>query len=83
MIKYFSEYSGAFDSEQIGLMSLAFEQVWKAVLASKASYAMGDGAESARAALAKHIIEAVKQGERDPRRLSDGALADLAGAHKL
>jgi hypothetical protein len=31
-------------------------------------------AEAARAILAKHIIEAAKQGERDHARLRDGAL---------
>jgi hypothetical protein len=35
-------------------------------------------AEAARAILAKHIIEAAKQGERDQGRLRDGALVALA-----
>ncbi len=82
MIKYFGDYPGAFDSEQIGLMSKALDRAWKAVQASKASYALGDEAEQARAALAKHIIEAAKQGERDPRRLSEAARISLAEDHK-
>ena len=35
-------------------------------------------AEAVRAILAKHIIEAAKQGERDHARLRDGALLALA-----
>jgi len=38
----------------------------------------GSTAESARAILAKHIIEAALQGERDQGRLRDGALLALA-----
>jgi hypothetical protein len=34
--------------------------------------------EQVRAILAKHIIEAAKDGERDQRRLRDGALLALA-----
>ncbi len=83
MIKhYLGDYPGVFDSEQIGLMGKAFDHAWAAVLASKASYAMGDDAEPARAALAKWIIAAAMSGERDPRRLSEGALANFAGANK-
>ena len=77
MIKYFSEYSGAFDNEQIGLMSVAFEQAWKALQATKASYAIGDRAESTRAALAKYIIEAATQGELDSHELGAVALKAL------
>ena len=84
MIKYYlSDYPGVFDSEQIGLMSKALDRAWAAVQASKANYAMGDDAEPARVALAKWIIAAAMGGELDPRRLSEGALADLAGANKL
>jgi hypothetical protein len=81
--RYLGDYSGAFNSEQIRLMSEALDQAWVALKASKASYAMGDEAEPARAALAKWIIAAAKGGEFDPRRLSEGALADLAGANKF
>ena len=39
-----------------------------------AKFDTGAHAEHARATLAKHIIEAAKQGELDQRRLRDGAL---------
>ena len=82
MIWYLRDYPGVFDSEQIRLMSKALDDAWTAVQASGASYAPGDEAERARAALAKWIIAATIGGELDPRRLSEGALADLAGANK-
>ena len=83
MIKhYLSDYPGVFDSEQIGLMVMALDRAWTAVQASKASYAMGDDPERARAVLAKWIIAAAMRGELDPRRLSESALAHLAGANK-
>jgi len=83
VIWYLRDYPGVFDSEQIGLMSKALDRAWATVQASKASCAMGDEAEAARAALAKWIISAAMGGELDPRRLSDGALADLARANKF
>ena len=83
MIWYLRDYPGVFDSEQIRLMSKAFDHAWAAVQASKASYATGDDAEPARAALAKWIIGAAMGGELDPRRLSVGAQAARAAAQDL
>ena len=45
------------------------------------SYAEAGIAPAPEAALAKHIIEAAKQGERDHTRLRDGALLALAQSH--
>ncbi len=75
----FGEYAGAFNPDEIRMMRDALNDALKA---TKASYAIGSNAQPARAALAKHIIEAAKQGERDPRRLSDIASRGLAKAHK-
>ena len=47
-------------------------------MASGTIFATGAQAESARAILAKHIIEAATHGERDQRRLREGALVALA-----
>ena len=70
-----------FDNEKIGVMSMALDRAWAAVQASKASYANGDEAETARALLANSIIAAALGGELDPRHLSEAALVDLAGAY--
>jgi hypothetical protein len=50
----------------------------QAVVASGTIFATSAHAETARAILAKHIIEAATQGEHDQRRLRDGALVALA-----
>jgi hypothetical protein len=79
MLKYLKTHPGAvFDPEDIRILSLAFEKAWEAVQASGAQYVSDAHAEAARHIIAKHIIEAAKQGERDQRRLRDGALVALA-----
>lgn len=83
MIRYSIDYPDMFDSEQIGLMDKALDDAWTTVEASGANYARGDEAERARAALAQSIIAAATDGEFDPRRLSEGALGDLAGANRF
>ena len=55
----------------------AFDKAWEAVQASGVIYSE-DKVELVRAILAKHIIAAAKDGERDHGRLRDGALIALA-----
>jgi hypothetical protein len=78
MLGYLKEHSGAFVPDEIRILVAAFEKAWESVQASGAILATDAKAEPARAILAKHIIEAAKQGERDQRRLRDGALVTLA-----
>jgi hypothetical protein len=78
MLGYLKEHSGAFDPDEIRILVAAFEKAWESVQASGAIFATDAKAEPARAILAKHIIEAAKQGERDHARLRDGALLALA-----
>ena len=59
---------------QIHILVSAFDKAWEAIQTSGAKFDTGAHAEHARATLAKHIIEAAKQGELDQRRLRDGAL---------
>ena len=65
-----------FDPDEIRILVAAFDKAWEAAQAS----GVFDKAEadSARAILAKHIIAAAKDGERDHGRLRDGALIALA-----
>jgi hypothetical protein len=56
----------------------AFDKAWESIETSGAKFDTGAHAECARAILAKHIIEAAKQGELDQRRLRDGALVAFA-----
>jgi hypothetical protein len=72
---FLAEHPGAFDPGEIRILVAAFDRAWESVQASGAI--SGAEAESARAVLAKHIIPAAKDGERDHGRLRDGALVAL------
>jgi hypothetical protein len=74
---YLKEHPGAFDPDEIRILVAAFDKAWESVQAGGVIVDTDTRAESARAILAKHIIEAAKQGERDQGRLRDGALAAL------
>ena len=74
MYGYLQEHIGAFGPAEIYIVVSAFDKAWEAIQASGAKFDTGAHAEHARATLAKHIIEAAKQGEVDQRRLRDGAL---------
>ena len=82
MNRYLSPHLRGFDPGTIQILTVAFDNAWQAVHDSGASYATGDRAESARAELAKYIIDEAATGERDPRELCDGAISHLAGAVK-
>ena len=56
----------------------AFDKAWEAVQASGEVFDSKARVDTARAILAKHIIAAAKDGERDEGRLRDGALVALA-----
>jgi hypothetical protein len=74
MDEYLHEYIGAFGPAEIRSLVSALDKAWEAIQASGAKFATGAHAETVRSILAKHIIEAAKQGERDQGRLRDGAL---------
>jgi hypothetical protein len=66
-----------FDPDDMRILVAAFDKAWEAVQASGVIYPE-DKVELVRAILAKHIIAAAKDGERDHGRLRDGALLALA-----
>jgi hypothetical protein len=74
---FLKEHSGAFDPDEVHTLVAAFDKAWETVQASRVVYPEAK-AEAARAILAKHIIAAAKDGERDQGRLRDGALLALA-----
>jgi hypothetical protein len=78
MYGYLKEHVGAFGPFEIRILVSAFDKAWESIQTSGAEFDTGAHAECARAVLAKHIIEAAKQGERDQRRLRDGALLAFA-----
>ena len=71
-----AEYRAWFEPDEVQILVAAFDKAWETVQASGMVYAQAN-AEAVRAILAKHIIEAAKQGERDHARLRDGALLAL------
>jgi len=76
LAKYLREFDQVFDAEDMQILGAAFDKAWEAVQASGVIYP-NDKVELARAILAKHIIAAAKDGERDHSRLRDGALLAL------
>ena len=79
---YLNEHPGVFDPDDIRILVAAFEKAWASVEASGAAVNTESKAASARAILAKHIIAAATQGERDQGRLRDGALLAFAQANQ-
>ena len=73
---FLAEHLGVFDPDDIRILVDAFDKAWEAVQASGAIF--DTKADTARAILAKHIIAAAQDGERDEGRLRDGALVALA-----
>jgi hypothetical protein len=70
------KYAGgmSFDPEAVRILSSAFDEAWEALLRSGARFGSERRAEEARDTLAKYMIEQVKEGELDQRRLREGAL---------
>jgi NAD(P)-dependent dehydrogenase (short-subunit alcohol dehydrogenase family) len=78
MYGYLKDHMGAFGPHEIRTLVSALEQAWKSIQTSGATFDTAAHAECARAILAKQIIEAAKQGERDQGRLRDDALVAFA-----
>jgi hypothetical protein len=75
--QYLMDHPGAFDPETISILSGALDDAWQMVEANKAAFKINGHPEGARNALATHIVDMAKQGERDRQRLMEGALAAL------
>jgi hypothetical protein len=69
-----------FDPATCDAMGLAFNTAWQEVLASGTRLASSGYADATREALALHIIELAKRGERDVSRLRDDAVAFVLDA---
>jgi hypothetical protein len=68
-----------FDAEATFLLGNAFDAAWEAVLGSGSPPVDAKHADAIREALAKHIIEMMRHGERNPRRLAENALQLVLG----
>ena len=70
--------AGAFDSDEVKVLTDAFDQPWKAVEESGVCFASDTYKNATREVVALRIIEIAQLGERDPNRLRDDALLYLA-----
>jgi hypothetical protein len=69
---------GVFNPDDMRILVAAFDDAWRAVLASGTTFESDRESKAVRDTLAKHIIEQARYGERDRRRLRDGALLQYA-----
>jgi hypothetical protein len=72
----------AFDPDAIRVLTTAFEHAWRNLESSGIRFD-SDHQFEARQILARYIIEQARQGERDDRRLRDGALLQFSRANFL
>lgn len=63
-----------FDPDTIRILTTAFDTAWRRIQKSGVRFDSDRQSEQARNTLAKYILEQARQGERDERRLRDGAL---------
>jgi hypothetical protein len=67
-----------FDPDAIRILTTAFHHAWQRLQNSGVRFDSNHQSERARNTLAKYIIEQARQGERDERRVRDGALLQYA-----
>jgi hypothetical protein len=77
LAQHLGVFDQVFDADDMQILVAAFDKAWDSVQASGVIYPEHK-VELVRAILAKHIIAAAKDGERDHSRLRDGALLALA-----
>jgi hypothetical protein len=79
MLNVIDKYAGGvFDPDDVRILVAAFDDAWRSLLASGITFGSDRESEAVRDALAKHIVEQARYGERDRRRLRDGALLQYA-----
>jgi len=77
LAEHLGEFDQVFDAEDMQILGAAFDKAWEAVQGSGVRYPENK-VELVRTILAKHIVAAAKDGERDHGRLCDLALLALA-----
>ncbi len=77
MIRYLATQPRGFDPDAIQILSSALDDAWEIVLTDKIGFKLDGNPEAVRDVLAKHIVDLALRGERDRKRLIDGALIRL------
>jgi hypothetical protein len=67
----------AFDADTTTMLASVFDAAWERIEKSGSPLAAKENAVAARERLARHIIEAAKAGQGDPKHLIEDALAHL------
>jgi hypothetical protein len=65
---------GVFDPDDVRVLVAALDDAWQRLLESGVRFGSDREAQAMRNVLAKYIIEQARQGEREQRRLREGAL---------
>lgn len=79
MLEAIDKYGGgAFNPDDVRILVAAFDDAWRSLLASGITFESDDESKAVRDTIAKYIIEQARYGERDRRRLRDGALLQYA-----
>jgi hypothetical protein len=79
MLSAIDKYAGGvFQPDDVRILVAAFDSAWRSPLASGITFESDRELQAVRDRLAKYIIEQARHGERDQRRLRDGALLQYA-----
>jgi len=78
--KYTEE--GVFQPEEVTILALAFDSCWERLQKSGVRYGSDRATAAARERLGRGIIDAARRGERDPGRLCEDAMLQIAKADR-
>jgi hypothetical protein len=79
MLEAIDKYAGGvFNPDDVRILVAAFDSAWQSLLARGITFESDRESRAVRDRLAKYIIQQARHGERDQRRLRDGALLQYA-----
>jgi len=78
MLSHLKSHQGVFNPEEVSILTTVFDEAWKTVQGGAGAAALHGETQAMREGIARRIIALALLGERDPSRLRDEALRDLA-----
>ena len=78
MLSHLKSHQGMFNPEEVSILTTVFDEAWKTVQGGAGAAALHGETQAMREGIARRIIALALLGERDPSRLRDEALRDLA-----
>jgi len=78
MLGHLKSHQGVFNPEEVSILTAVFDEAWKTVQGGAGTSALNGEAHAIRESIARRIIAMALLGERDPSRLREEALRDLA-----